>query len=151
MGAAADFDAILTALLPEDQDLANWTLVLPPAIFANLANLVQLAYGTEGSPLGNKFTQTGGVTKLFGMNVLVSPNVTVATTDMDSGGGADNQAIEGYAIHNSSLYIAYAKNVNLKTFYDIDYLGTKMVADVMYGCTVRNSNTVGQKRVHFLT
>ena len=151
LGAAADFDAILTSLLPEDQDLANWTLVLPPAIYANLANLVQLAYGTDQSPLGNKFTQTGGVGKLFGMNVLVSPNVTTATTDMDSGGGSDDQDIEGYVIHNSSLYIAYSKNVNLKSFYDIDYLGTKLVADVMYGCTVRNASTTGQKRVHFMT
>ncbi len=151
LGAAADFDAILTALLPEDQDLGNWTLVLPPTIYANLANLVQLAYGTEGSPLGNKFTQTGGVTKLFGMDVMVSPNCTTTTTDMDSAGGTDNQDPEGYAIHKSSLYIAYSKNINLKTDYDIDYLGTKMVADVMYGCTVRNANTAGQKRVHFLT
>jgi len=151
LGAAADFDAILTSLLPEDQDLANWTLVLPPAIYANLANLVQLAYGTDQSPLGNKFTQTGGVGKLFGMNVLVSPNVTTATTDMDTSGSADNQEVEGYAIHNSSLYIAYSKNVNLKSFYDIDYLGTKLVADVMYGCTVRNASTTGQKRVHFMT
>ena len=85
------------------------------------------------------------------MDVFVSPNVTTATTDMDNDSGTDNQEIEGYAIHKSSLYIAYAKNVNIKTFYDIDYLGTKMVADVMYGCTVRNSNTVGQKRVHFMT
>ena len=151
LGAAADFDAILTSLLPEDQDLGNWTLVLPPAIFANLANLVQLAYGTDQSPLGNKFTQTGGVGKLFGMNVLVSPNVTTATTDIDTSGSADNQEVEGYAIHNSSLYIAYSKNINLKTFYDIDYLGTKLVADVMYGCTVRNASTTGQKRVHFMT
>ena len=151
LGASSDFDLILTSILPEDQDLGNWTLVLPPTIYANLANLVQLAYGTEGSPLGNKFTQTGGVTKLFGMDVMVSPNVTTATTDMDSGGGTDNQDPEGYAIHKSSLYIAYSKNINLKTDYDIDYLGTKMVADVMYGCTVRNANTAGQKRVHFLT
>ena len=85
------------------------------------------------------------------MNVVVSPNVTSATTDMDSGGGTDNQDIEGYIIHKSALHIAYAKDVNLKTDYDIDYLGTKMVSDVMYGCLVRNSNTVGQKRVHFLT
>ena len=151
LGAASDFDLILSALLPEDPDLANWTLVLPPAIFANLANLVQLAYGTDQSPLGNKFTQTGGVGKLFGMNVLVSPNVTTATTDMDTSGSADNQEVEGYAIHNSSLYIAYSKNINLKTDYDIDYLGTKLVADVMYGCTVRNASTTGQKRVHFMT
>ena len=151
LGAASDWDLVLSSLLPEDQDLSNWVLVLPPATFANLANLVQLAYGTEGAPLGNKFTQTGAVTKLFGMDVFVSPNVTTGATNMDSGGGTDTQNVEGYAIHKSSLYIAYAKNVNIKTFYDIDYLGTKMVADVMYGCTVRNSNTTRQKRVHFMT
>jgi len=152
LGAQSDWDLVLTSLLPEDQDLSNWVLVLPPATFANLANLVQLAYGTEGAPLGNKFTQTGAVTKLFGMDVFVSPNVTTGATNMDNaGGGTDTQNVEGYAIHKSSLYIAYAKNVNIKTFYDIDYLGTKMVADVMYGCTVRNASTTGQKRVHFMT
>ena len=62
LGAASDFDLVLTALLPEDPELSNWTMVLPPATYANLANLVQLAYGTAGSPLGDKFTQTGSVT-----------------------------------------------------------------------------------------
>ena len=116
-----------------------------------MANMVQLAYGTDNAPLGNKFTQTGGVGKLFGMNVYVSPNVTTATTDMDSGGGTENHNIEGYLIHKSALSIAFSKNVNIKTDYDIDYLGTKMVADVMYGVLVRNSATAGQQRVHFLS
>ena len=151
LAVVGDFDIILGYLLSEDPDLGNWTMVLPPTIFANLANLVQLAYGTDQSPLGNKFTQTGGVGKLFGMDVLVSPNVTTATTDMDTSGSADNQEVEGYLVHKSSLYIAYSKSVNLKTDYSIDYLGTKMVADVMYGCTVRNASTTGQKRVHFMT
>jgi len=151
MGAASDFDVILSTLLAEDQELSNWTIVLPPLIFANLANMVQLAYGTDGSPLGNKFTQTGGIGKLFGMDVLCSPNVTVATTDMDSGGGTENHNIEGYLIHKTALSIAYSKNINLKTDYDIDYLGTKLVADVMYGVLVRNSATEGQQRVHFLS
>ena len=151
MGAASDFDVILSTLLAEDQELSNWTIVLPPLIFANLANMVQLAYGTDSAPLGNKFTQTGGVGKLFGMDVLCSPNVTVATTDMDSGGGTENHNIEGYLIHKTALNIAFSKTVNIKTDYDIDYLGTKMVADVMYGVLVRNSATAGQQRVHFLS
>ena len=151
LGAASDFDLVLTALLPEDPELSNWTMVLPPATYANLANLVQLAYGTAGSPLGDKFTQTGSVTRLFGMNVVVSPNVDASTPDMDTSGGTDAQDIEGYIIHKSAMHIAYAKDVNLKTDYDIDYLGTKMVSDVMYGCLVRNASDVGQKRVHFLT
>ena len=151
LGAASDFDVILSTLLAEDQELGNWTIVLPPLIYANLANLLQLAYGTDQAPLGNKFAQTGGVGKLFGMDVLVSPNITTATTDMDSGGGTENHNIEGYLIHKTALSIAYAKDVNIKTDYSIDHLGTKMVADVMYGCLVRNSATEGQLRVHFLS
>ena len=151
MGAASDFDVILSTLLAEDQTLGNWTVVLPPLIYANLANLVQLAYGTAGAPLGNEFTTNGGDVKVFGMNVMCSPNVTVATTDMDSGGGTENHNIEGYLIHKSALSIAFAKDVNIKTDYSIDYLGTKMVADVMYGVLVRNSGTAGQQRVHFLS
>ena len=45
----------------------------------------------------------------------------------------------------------YAKDVNIKTDYSNDHLGTKKVADVMYGCLVRNSATEGQQRVHFLS
>ena len=151
MGNASDFDVILSTLLAEDQTLGNWTIVLPPLIYANLANMVQLAYGTSGAPLGNEFTANGGDVKVFGMNVICSPNVTVATTDMDSGGGTENHNIEGYLIHKSALSVAYAKNVNIKTDYSIDYLGTKMVADVMYGVLVRNSATAGQQRIHFLS
>ena len=151
MGAASDFDVILSTLLAEDQNLGNWTVVLPPLIYANLANMVQLAYGTDNAPLGNKFSQNGGDVKVFGMNVICSPNVTVATTDMDSGGGTENHNIEGYLIHKSALSIAFAKDVNIKTDYSIDHLGTKMVADVMYGCLVRNSATEGQQRIHFLS
>ena len=151
MGAASDFDVILSTLLAEDQTLGNWTVVLPPLIYANLANLVQLAYGTSGAPLGNEFTTNGGDVKVFGMNIMCSPNVTVATTDMDSGGGTENHNIEGYLIHKSALHIAFAKDVNIKTDYSIDHLGTKMVADVMYGVLVRNSGTAGQQRIHFLS
>ena len=150
LGANADFDTILGTVLVEDQDVSNWNLVLHPTTFANLANLAQLAYGTSGSPLGQTFANTGQVLNLFGMNVYVSPNVTNSATNMHSGGGTDTQTPIGYVVHNSALYTAYSRNVNLKTFYDIDYLGTKMVADVMYGCKVNSANTAGQKRVHFL-
>ena len=150
LGNVADFDTILGTVLVEDQDVANWNLVLHPTTFANLANLAQLSYGTSGSPLGQTFTNTGQVLNLFGMGVFVSPNVTNSATDMDSGGGTDTQTPIGYVVHKSALYTAFSRNVNLKTFYDIDYLGTKMVADVMYGCKVNSANTAGQKRVHFL-
>ena len=150
LGNVADFDTILGTVLVEDQTVSNWNLVLHPTTFANLANLAQLSYGTSGSPLGQTFTNSGQVLNLFGMGVYVSPNVTNSATDMDSGGGTDTQTPIGYVVHKSAIYTAFSKAVNLKTDYSIDYLATKMVADVMYGAKVNSNNTVGQKRVHFL-
>ena len=150
LGNVADFDTILGTVLVEDQTVSNWNLVLHPTTFANLANLAQLSYGTSGSPLGQTFTNSGQVLNLFGMGVYVSPNVTNSATDMDSGGGTDTQTPIGYVVHKSAIYTAFSKTVNLKTDYSIDYLATKMVADVMYGVKVNSANTTGQKRVHFL-
>jgi len=84
------------------------------------------------------------------MRVYVSPNVTNSATNMHTGGGTDTQTPIGYCVHKSAMYTAFSKNVNIKTDYSIDYLGTKMVADVMYGAKVNSENTAGQKRVHFL-
>ena len=146
LDSAAKFDSILTQILAEDQDLTNWSLVLSPGAYADLANFVQLSYATNGAPLGQGFATTGQVGTLYGMSVAVSPNVTTASTDMDTGGGADNQTAVGYCIHKSCMHIAYSQGVRMQADYDIDYLGTKLVGDMVYGCKVRNSSTTGQKR-----
>ena len=150
IATAAKFDLILTDILAEDQDLTNWSLVLTPAGYADLANFVQLSYATNGAPLGQGFANTGQVGTLFGMSVAVSPNITSASTDMDSAGGTDNQTAMGYCIHKSCMHIAYSQGVRMQADYDIDYLGTKLVADMVYGCKIRNSSTAGQKRAFIL-
>ena len=150
IATAAKFDLVLTDILAEDQDLTNWNLVLSPGAYADLANFVQLSYATNGSPLGQGFANTGVVGTLYGMPVAVSPNITTASTDMDSAGGTDNQTAMGYCIHKSCMHIAYSQGVRMQADYDIDYLGTKLVADMVYGCKIRNSSTAGQKRAFIL-
>tara|TARA_B100000424_G_scaffold169771_1_gene130716 strand:+ start:870 stop:1907 length:1038 start_codon:yes stop_codon:yes gene_type:complete len=148
----ADFDLVLQNVLAEDQDPSNWTLVLSPTAYAGLARLVQLSYGTAGSPLGQGFANSGQVATVFGMPVLMSNAVTTARTDMDSTAGDDDHDVTpiGYCVHKSAMHIAYSSNIRMQADYDIDYLGTKVVSDVMYGCLVRNASTAGQKRVFIL-
>ena len=147
----ADFELILSNVLSQDPEVSNWTLVVSPAAFSTLSALVQLSYGTAAAPLGAGFGQTGQIATVFGMPIIMSPNVTTATTNMDNAGGeTDNFTPIGYCIHKSAMHIAYSQGVRMQAEYDIDYLGTKMVSDMIYGCTIRNSSTTGQRRVFIL-
>ena len=147
----ADFELILSNVLSQDPDVGNWTLVVSPAAFSTLSALVQLSYGTAAAPLGAGFGTSGAVATVFGMPIVMSPNVTTATTNMDNEGGqTDSFTPIGYCVHKSALHIAYSQGVRMQAEYDIDYLGTKMVADMVYGCKVRNSSTTGQRRVFIL-
>ena len=147
----ADFELILSNVLAQDPEVSNWTLVVSPAAFSTLSALVQLSYGTAAAPLGAGFGSTGQIATVFGMPIIMSPNVTTAQTNMDNAGGqTDNFTPIGYCVHKSALSIAYSSGVRMQADYDIDYLGTKMVADVIYGCNVRNSSTTGQRRVFIL-
>tara|TARA_Y100001938_G_C8079628_1_gene428265 strand:+ start:382 stop:1326 length:945 start_codon:yes stop_codon:yes gene_type:complete len=150
LNTVAKFDTILTACLAEDQEVSNWTLVLHTSAFADLANFVQLSYATAGAPLGQGFATNGQVSTVFGMPVVMTPQITTASTNMDTDGGTDNQTAIGYVVHKSLLYVAYSQGIRMQADYDIDYLGTKMVGDVIYGCKVNNSSTAGQKRGFFL-
>lgn len=142
-----DFKTILENILPEDPDVGNWTLILSPNGYASIASLVQLSYGTAGAPLGQGFGNTGQIGTIFGIPVVMSQAVTTTATEMDTDGGGDQVSPMGYCVHKSAMHIAYSQNVRVQAEYDIDYLGTKMVADMVYGCKVRNSSTAGQKRV----
>tara|TARA_R100001443_G_scaffold116495_2_gene137060 strand:- start:2090 stop:3103 length:1014 start_codon:yes stop_codon:yes gene_type:complete len=147
----ADFELILNNVLSQDQDVSNWTLIVSPTAYAGLSALVQLSYGTASAPLGAGFGTTGQIATVFGMPIVMSANVTTATTNMDNAGGeTDNFTPIGYCVHKTAMQIAYSQGVRMQADYDIDYLGTKMVADMVYGCNIRNSATTGQRRVFIL-
>lgn len=150
LSVKADFDLILGNCLAEDPDPTQWTIVVPPAVFSNLANIADLSLGTAGSPLGADFGQNGVVSRVYGFNLVVSQNVTTSSTEFDNDGGGDAVAPAGYVLHSSAAHIAYSINSRVQSDYSIDHLGTKIVADTAYGCLVRNSSTTGEKRAFLL-
>lgn len=152
MGSEADFDTVATSVLVQDSDPSAWTIVLAPSTYANLFNIGDLALATQGSAMGANFTQTGMVSKAYGFNIVMSPNVTTASTDFDSGGGTDNVAPLGYCVHKSALHIAFSQKARLQTQYDVDFLGTKVIADSIFGVLARNtvSTSTGQGRIFLL-
>jgi len=152
MSVNADWDLVLTNVLAQDPDPTNWTVCLTPATYANMANLGDLALGTVGSPLGAAFGTTGAVARVYGMPVLMSQNITDSSTNMASSGSADNVTIKGYVVHKSACHIAYSMKPRLQSQYDVDYLGTKVIADQIFGILVRNaaSTSAGQGRIFLL-
>lgn len=150
MGTEADFDVIATACFAQDPDPNNWTIVLAPGVYANLMNIGDLSLATMGSALGAQFTQTGVVAKAYGFNIMMSQNVTTSATNFDSDGGTDNHTPHGYVVHKSACHIAYSQRARLQSQYDVDYLGTKVIADTVFGLLVRNGTAAGQVRAMLL-
>lgn len=149
MGTAADFPILMAAALAEDANPANWTIALNPTGYANMTKLTDLSLGT-GAALGADFGKTGIVGKLFGMDVVLSSVLQSTAYDFDTSGGTDSLTPFGFLIHKSAMYMAYSLKPRLQAQYDVGHLGTKVVADVIYGCMVRNASSAGQKRVHLL-
>ena len=145
MGTEADFDIVATKCLVEDGDPNNWTIVLPPSTYANLMNIGDLAIATQGAALGANFSQTGIATKAYGFNIMMSQNCASGTTDFDTD-GTTNSTVLGFVIHKSCLHIAFSQRARLQSQYDVDHLGTKVVADAVFGVLGRNSQTSGQNR-----
>ena len=145
MGTEADFDIVATKCLVEDGDPNNWTIVLPPSTYANLMNIGDLAIATQGAALGANFSQTGIATKAYGFNIMMSQNCASGTTDFDTD-GTTNSTVHGFVIHKSCLHIAFSQRARLQSQYDVDHLGTKVVADAVFGVLGRNSQTSGQIR-----
>ena len=145
MGSEADFDTVATKCLVEDGDPSNWTIVLPPSSYANLMNIGDLAIATQGAALGANFSQTGVATKAYGFNIMMSQNCASGATDFDTD-GTTNSTVLGFVIHKSCLHIAFSQRARLQSQYDVDHLGTKVVADAVFCVLGRNSQTTGQIR-----
>ena len=80
----------------------------------------------------------GFIGKLFGINVYMSN--TVAT------GGTD---ISGAIFHKSAAVCAVQQGVRVQSAYSIDALGTRVVADMIYGAKLLDS--ASNKRGYKLT
>lgn len=107
-----------------------------PANFATsgaLGNIVPTGFAS------NDVMATGQVGMLFGVPVFTSSLIATATS---------TGTHVGYLAHSSSIAVAVQQEARLQSEYSVDYLGTKVVADILYGACITTGNHV--KGIEFL-
>lgn len=112
-------------------------LVVNPTLMADILdpaagisrNFWRADAGGNVTPL-NEGGERGFMGKLFGINVYMSNTIS-------SGGGASTKS--GALFHRSAAVYAVQQDVRVQSQYDIDTLGTKVVADMVYGCKLIDS------------
>lgn len=149
-GTAAAIDQvglqnIIAAVIAEDASLDNWFIVCNASGYSKLFAIDEFIQGySVGNPQGGMAPPVvnGLVGLLGGMKVIYSNNIQTSYT---AGGSGEN--IAGYVMHKSALHYAFSIRPRVQTQYDIDFIATKLVADVAYGGAVKGSLTAGEKTV----
>jgi len=160
----ANVTSLMALVLGETGSTDGWNLVLSPDMYASLNTLTDYAQGTQGSPLGASFGNTGNAGQLLGMPVWVaqSPYMgsasggadvaadatkgILAVADLETSGTDDNDIIYGYVIHESALYYAFSKQAKMTASYRHAYLSTLVTCESVYGGAIRNTDADGNRR-----
>tara|TARA_R100000808_G_scaffold22876_1_gene50137 strand:+ start:248 stop:1300 length:1053 start_codon:yes stop_codon:yes gene_type:complete len=165
----ANLATLLPLIIGETGSTEGWTLVLGKTSYGALANTSNFgnAYtqGTQGTPLGANFANTGVAGSLLGMPVIASNSVflddgavaanaeagiTKAWTGFDTGGTDDDDLLRGFAIHNSALYWGIQKST-VQSSYQHTYMSDLVSMDIIYGATARTADSAGDRRIIALT
>ena len=127
----AEFQAALANLGENDVPYMDGgvSMVVNPTLMADILdpaagvsrNFWRADAGGDGSALIEGGTK-GFIGKLFGINVYMSNTVATAGTE-----------ISGALFHKSAAVCAVQQDVRVQAEYSIDALGTKVVADMIYG------------------
>ena len=134
---AAEFQAALANLGENDVPYmdGDCSFVVNPTLAADImdpsAGISSNFWRADASGSGTVLTEgatKGFIGKLFGINVYMSN--TIAT------GGTD---ISGAIFHKSAAVCAVQQDVRVQSEYSIDALGTKVVADMIYGAKLIDS------------
>ena len=133
----AEFQAALANLGENDVPYMDGgvSMVVNPTLMADILdpaagvsrNFWRADAGGDGSALIEGGTK-GFIGKLFGINVYMSNTVATAGT-----------AISGALFHKSAAVCAVQQDVRVQAEYSIDALGTKVVADMIYGAKLIDS------------
>ena len=144
---AAEFQAALANLGENDVPYMDGecSFVVNPTLMADIldpnagisSNFWRADAGGDGSVLTNGGSK-GFMGRLFGINVYMSNTVATAGT-----------AISGAIFHKSAAVCAVQQEVRVQSEYSIDALGTKVVADMIYGAKLLDS--ASNKRGYKLT
>ena len=139
----ADVETALGTLMSNDIPKEECAFFVNPLIFADLLN--SKAFVAAGSSAGvgfgadNAAMNSGEVGLLFGIPVFTSSLIpTTASTGIES----------AYLVHKSAIAVAVQQDIRVQSEYSVDYLGTKVVADIIYGAVITTSNHV--KGIEFL-
>jgi len=139
----ADVETALGTLMSNDIPADECAFFVNPLIYADLLNSKAFVTNNSGAGVGfgnvNPVMSTGQVGELFGIPVMTSSLIpTTTSTGIEA----------GYLVHKSAIAVAVQQNIRVQSEYDVSYLGTKVVADVIYGAVITTSNHV--KGIEFL-
>tara|TARA_A100001201_G_scaffold23322_2_gene26600 strand:- start:21682 stop:22650 length:969 start_codon:yes stop_codon:yes gene_type:complete len=133
----AEFQAALANLGENDVPYMDGgcSLVVNPTLMADILdpaagvsrNFWRADAGGDGGVLTEGGTK-GFIGKLFGINTYMSNTIATAGT-----------AISGAIFHKSAAVCAVQQDVRVQAEYSIDALGTKVVADMIYGAKLIDS------------
>jgi len=133
----ADVETALGTLMSNDIPADECAFFVNPLIYADLLNAK--AFIASGSSAGigfgadNAAMNSGQVGMLFGIPVMTSSLIPTTSSD----------GIEvGYLVHKSAIAVAVQQDIRVQSEYSVDYLGTKVVADIIYGAVITTGNHV---------
>ena len=144
---AAEFQAALANLGENDVPYmdGDCSFVVNPTLAADImdpsAGISKNFWRADASGSGTVLydgASKGFIGKLFGINVYMSNTVATAGT-----------AISGAIFHKSAAVCAVQQDVRVQAEYSVDALGTKVVADMIYGAKLLDS--ASNKRGYKLT
>ena len=125
--AAADLENLLNNLYSMDLDPNGCSLALNNQLLADFMNpssgvasyFIRKDAGGDGTEL-----RSGAVGLIYGMDVFYSRSISSST--------ADGTRV-GAAYVPSACAFAAQQDVRVQAQYDVEYLGTKVVTDIIYG------------------
>jgi hypothetical protein len=131
--AKADVTGLLKVLAENDIDYLDGqtVLVLSPTLYSSIFELDEFA-SADSLGVSNGPRVKGWCGTLLGIPVYVSTVMTAGTY--------------GYMFHKSFNNTAFSIAPRVQEQYDVDYLGTKIVTDAVWGFLGKDENATGKRR-----
>jgi len=139
----ADVETAIGTLMTNDIPRDECAFFVNPLIYADLLNSKAFVAQNSGAGVGfgndNAVMSSGNVGMLFGIPVYTSSLISSALADGTHA---------GFLVHKSAIAIAVQSSIRVQSEYSVDYLGTKVVADIIYGGVITTASHV--KGIEFL-
>ena len=137
--ATGDLESILANLYDLDLDPNRCSMAVNHLLLADILNptsgigsyfVRQDAIPSGSNAAGGSHVSTGAVGLIYGMDVFFSQAI--------SSGGTNRS---GAVYVPEACAFAASQDVRLQSQYDVDYLGTKVIADMIYGAKLLDTAT----------